>query len=135
MKYVVEQAQKLAMLSASLLITGDIGIGKDFFVYVCYQVSFRAGKFYLALNCAFISEDAVESELFGYVSEGKKGFFEQANGGSVLLDEIGEMLLRMQAKLLRFFNDGIFRRVGEDYEVYVDVRVICVTQKNLVELV
>ena len=64
-----------------------------------------------------------------------KGFFEQANGGSVLLDEIGEMSPRMQTKLLRFLNDGTFRRVGEDHEVHVDVRVICATQKNLVELV
>ncbi|MCY0622080.1 sigma 54-interacting transcriptional regulator, partial [Klebsiella pneumoniae] len=87
------------------------------------------------LNCASIPEDAVESELFGHAPEGKKGFFEQANGGSVLLDEIGEMSPRMQAKLLRFLNDGTFRRVGEDHEVHVDVRVICATQKNLVELV
>lgn len=133
--YVVEQAQKLAMLSAPLLITGDTGTGKDLFAYACHQASPRAGKPYLALNCASIPEDAVESELFGHAPEGKKGFFEQANGGSVLLDEIGEMSPRMQAKLLRFLNDGTFRRVGEDHEVHVDVRVICATQKNLVELV
>ena len=135
MKHVVEQAQKLAMLSAPLLITGDTGTGKDLFAYACHQASPRAGKPYLALNCASIPEDAVESELFGHAPEGKKGFFEQANGGSVLLDEIGEMSPRMQAKLLRFLNDGTFRRVGEDHEVHVDVRVICATQKNLVELV
>jgi transcriptional regulator of aroF, aroG, tyrA and aromatic amino acid transport len=88
------------------------------------------GKPYLALNCASIPEDAVESELFGHAPEGKKGFFEQANGGSVLLDEIGEMSPRMQAKLLRFLNDGTFRRVGEDHEVHVDVRVICATRKT-----
>ena len=103
--------------------------------YACHQASPRASKPYLALNCASIPEDAVESELFGHAPEGKKGFFEQANGGSVLLDEIGEMSPRMQAKLLRFLNDGTFRRVGEDHEVHVDVRVICATQKNLVELV
>ena len=135
MKHVVEQAQKLAMLSAPLLITGDTGTGKDLFAYACHQASPRASKPYLALNCASIPEDAVESELFGHAPEGKKGFFEQANGGSVLLDEIGEMSPRMQAKLLRFLNDGTFRRVGEDHEVHVDVRVICATQKNLVELV
>ena len=84
----------------------------------------------------------MESELFGHAPgaypnalEGKKGFFEQANGGSVLLDEIGEMSPRMQTKLLRFLNDGTFRRVGEEHEVHVDVRVICATQKNLTELV
>ncbi|ECY5832916.1 transcriptional regulator TyrR [Salmonella enterica subsp. enterica serovar Enteritidis] len=114
MKHVVEQARKLAMLSAPLLITGDTGTGKDLFAYACHQASPRSAKPYLALNCASIPEDAVESELFGHAPEGKKGFFEQANGGSVLLDEIGEMSPRMQAKLLRFLNDGTFRRVGED---------------------
>ncbi len=130
-----ELARKLAMLSAPLLITGDTGTGKDLFAYACHQASPRSAKPYLALNCASIPEDAVESELFGHAPEGKKGFFEQANGGSVLLDEIGEMSPRMQAKLLRFLNDGTFRRVGEDHEIHVDVRVICATQKNLVELV
>lgn len=87
-------------------------------------------------------DDVVESELFGYAAgaypnaiEGKKGFFEQANGGTVLLDEIGEMSPQMQIKLLRFLNDGTFRRVGEEEEVNVDVRIICATQKNLWELV
>ncbi|MCP6491990.1 sigma 54-interacting transcriptional regulator, partial [Klebsiella pneumoniae] len=75
MKHVVEQAQKLAMLSAPLLITGDTGTGKDLFAYACHQASPRAGKPYLALNCASIPEDAVESELFGHAPEGKKGFF------------------------------------------------------------
>lgn len=135
MRHVVEQARKLAMLTAPLLISGDTGTGKDLLALACHLASPRAAKPYLALNCASIPEDAVESELFGHAPEGKKGFFEQANGGSVLLDEIGEMSPRMQAKLLRFLNDGTFRRVGEDHEVHVDVRVICATQKNLVELV
>lgn len=142
MRQVVEQARKMAMLNAPLLIIGDTGTGKDLLAHACHQASPRAGKPYLALNCASIPEDVVESELFGHAPgayanavEGKKGFFEQANGGSVLLDEIGEMSPRMQAKLLRFLNDGTFRRVGEEHEVHVDVRVICATQKNLVELV
>ncbi|WP_058910245.1 transcriptional regulator TyrR [Entomohabitans teleogrylli] len=142
MRHVVEQARKLAMLNAPLLIVGDTGTGKDLLAHACHLASPRAQKPYLALNCASIPEDAVESELFGHApgawanaQEGKKGFFEQANGGSVLLDEIGEMSPRMQAKLLRFLNDGTFRRVGEEHEVHVDVRVICATQKNLVELV
>ncbi|VFS27088.1 Transcriptional regulatory protein tyrR [Serratia liquefaciens] len=123
------------MLSAPLLIVGDTGTGKDLLAHACHLASPRAGKPYLALNCGSIPEDAVESELFGDALQGKKGFFEQANGGSVLLDEIGEMSPRMQTKLLRFLNDGTFRRVGEDHEVHVDVRVICATQKNLIELV
>ena len=142
MRHVVEQARKFAMLNAPLLIVGDTGTGKDQLARACHQASPRADKPYLALNCGSIPEDVVESELFGHAPgayanavEGKKGFFEQANGGSVLLDEIGEMSPRMQTKLLRFLNDGTFRRVGEEHEVHVDVRVICATQKNLVEMV
>lgn len=112
---------------------GDTGTGRSRFTPAIRQA--QSGQTCPALNCASIPEDAVESELFGHAPEGKKGFFEQANGGSVLLDEIGEMSPRMQTKLLRFLNDGTFRRVGEDHEVHVDVRVICATQKNLVELV
>ncbi|WP_297201080.1 transcriptional regulator TyrR [uncultured Pluralibacter sp.] len=135
MRQVIDQARKLAMLSAPLLIVGETGTGKDQLAHACHLASPRADKPYMALNCASIPEDAVESELFGHAPEGKKGFFEQASGGSVLLDEIGEMSPGMQTKLLRFLNDGTFRRVGEDREVHVDVRVICATQKNLTELV
>lgn len=135
MRQVVEQARKMAMLNAPLLIIGDTGTGKDLLAHACHLGSPRRAQPFLALNCASIPEDAVESELFGHAPDGKKGFFEQASGGSVLLDEIGEMSPRMQVKLLRFLNDGTFRRVGEDSEVHVDVRVICATQKNLVDLV
>ncbi len=135
MRRVVEQAQKLAMLSAPLLITGDTGSGKNFFAYACHQASPRAGK-HLALNCASIPEDAAgEVNCLVMLRKGRKDSLSRRTVRSVLLDEIGEMSPRMQAKLLRFLNDGTFRRVGEDHEVHVDVRVICATQKNLVELV
>ena len=142
MRQVLDQARKLAMLDAPLLIVGDTGTGKDLLAHACHLRSARGKKPFLGLNCASLPDEVVESELFGYAAgaypnavEGKKGFFEQANGGSVLLDEIGEMSPRMQIKLLRFLNDGTFRRVGEEHEVKVDVRVMCATQKNLVELV
>ncbi|MDU6412298.1 MAG: transcriptional regulator TyrR [Yersiniaceae bacterium] len=142
MRQVLDQARKLAMLDAPLLIMGDTGTGKDLLARACHLRSPRGKQPFLGLNCASLPDDVVESELFGYAAgaypnalEGKKGFFEQANGGTVLLDEIGEMSPRMQIKLLRFLNDGTFRRVGEENEVHVDVRVICATQKNLVELV
>ena len=142
MRQVVDQARKLAMHDAPLLIVGDTGTGKDMLARACHLRSARGKKPFLALNCASLPDDVAESELFGHAAgaypnalEGKKGFFEQANGGSVLLDEIGEMSPRMQTKLLRFLNDGTFRRVGEEHEVHVDVRVICATQKNLIELV
>ena len=121
---------------------GDTGTGKDLFAKACHLLSPRAREPFLGLNCASMPDDVVESELFGYAAgaypnaiEGKKGFFEQANRGTVLLDEIGEMSPQMQIKLLRFLNDGTFRRVGEEHEVKVDVRIICATQKNLWELV
>lgn len=142
MRQVLEQARKLAMLDAPLLIVGDTGTGKDVLARACHLRSPRGKQPFLALNCAALPDDVAESELFGHAAgaypnalEGKKGFFEQANGGSVLLDEIGEMTPRMQTKLLRFLNDGTFRRVGEEHEVSVDVRVICATQKNLIDLV
>ena len=142
MRQVVDQARKLAMLDAPLLIVGDTGTGKDMLARACHLRSARGKKPFLALNCASLPDDVAESELFGHAAgaypnalEGKKGFFEQASGGSVLLDEIGEMSPSMQTKLLRFLNDGTFRRVGEEHEVHVDVRVICATQKNLMELV
>ncbi len=142
MRQVLDQARKLAMLDAPLLITGDTGTGKDLLAHACHLRSPRGKQPFLALNCAALPDEVAESELFGHAPgaypnalEGKKGFFEQANGGSVLLDEIGEMSPRMQTKLLRFLNDGTFRRVGEDHEIRVDVRVICATQKNLIDLV
>jgi transcriptional regulator of aroF, aroG, tyrA and aromatic amino acid transport len=142
MRQVVDQARKLAMLDAPLLIVGHTGTGKDMLARACHLRSARGKKPFLALNCASLPDDVAESELFGHAAgaypnalEGKKGFFEQASGGSVLLDEIGEMTPRMQTKLLRFLNDGTFRRVGEEHEVHVDVRVICATQKNLTEMV
>ncbi|WP_416778474.1 transcriptional regulator TyrR [Xenorhabdus budapestensis] len=142
MVHVVEQAHKIAMLDLPLLLIGDTGTGKDEFAKACHLRSARGKQPFLGLNCASMPDDVVESELFGYAAgaypnalEGKKGFFEQANGGTVLLDEIGEMSPQMQIKLLRFLNDGTFRRVGEDNEVKVNVRIICATQKNLVELV
>ncbi|MBJ7220946.1 MULTISPECIES: transcriptional regulator TyrR [unclassified Brenneria] len=142
MRQVVEQARKLAMLDAPLLIIGDTGTGKDMLARACHLRGPRGKQPFLALNCAALPDDVMESELYGHAPgaypnalEGKKGFFEQADGGSVLLDEVGEMSAQMQTKLLRFLNDGTFRRVGEDHEMHVNVRVICATQKNLLEMV
>ncbi|WP_159566382.1 transcriptional regulator TyrR [Budvicia diplopodorum] len=142
MRQLIEQANKLAVLDAPLLIIGDTGTGKDELAQASHLRSARRDKPFLALSCASLPDDVVESELFGQAASGypnvveaKKGFFEQANGGSVLLDSISEMSPTMQSKLLRFLNDGTFRRVGEDNEVHVDVRVICATQKSLLNLV
>ena len=141
-RQIIHQAQKLAMHDAPLLLIGETGTGKDILARASHLQSARREAPFLALNCAGLPDDVAENELYGYAAgaypnalEGKKGFFEQAKGGTVLLDEIAEMSAHMQSKLLRFLNDGTFRRVGEESEVHVNVRVICSTQKSLEQLV
>ena len=138
----VELARKVSVTDVPVLLTGETGTGKEVFAQAIHQHSSRAGKAFVAVNCSAFSKELLESEIFGHKAgaftgalKEKKGLFEEADQGTIFLDEIGEMSPRMQAKLLRFLNDGTFRRVGEDHEVHVDVRVICATQKNLVELV
>ena len=142
MKKLIAQAKAFSMQREPLLIIGETGTGKDLLASACHQYSPRGDRTFLGLNCAAMPDEVVESELYGHaagaylgVLESKKGFFEQANGGSVLLDGIDEMSFQMQTKLLRFINDGYFRRVGDDNEVYVDVRIICATKVDLAELV
>ncbi|MBF0785670.1 sigma-54-dependent transcriptional regulator [Muribacter muris] len=137
MRAVIEQAKKFATLNAPLLIQGETGTGKDLFAKACHQFSFRRDQKFIAVNCAGLPAEEAESEMFGHRRNGQEsiGFFEYANGGTVLLDGIAELSLEMQAKLLRFLNDGSFRRVGEDKEIHVDVRVICTSQQPLATLV
>ncbi|PXZ07244.1 transcriptional regulator TyrR [Gilliamella apicola] len=142
MQKLIAQAKAFSLQREPLLITGETGTGKDLLATACHQYSPRGEQTFLGLNCAAMPDDVVESELYGHAAgaypgalESKKGFFEQANGGSVLLDGIDEMSFQMQTKLLRFINDGYFRRVGDDNEVYVDVRIICATKVDLAELV
>lgn len=134
---VIEQAKKFALLNAPLLIEGETGTGKDLIAKACHQVSHRSQEKFIAVNCAGLPEEEAETEMFGHHGNNKEsvGFFEYANGGTVLLDAVSELSLEMQAKLLRFLNDGSFRRVGEDQERKVDVRVICTSQKPLEQLV
>ncbi|MBV7297685.1 transcriptional regulator TyrR [Enterovibrio paralichthyis] len=135
----VNQAKKFALLDAPLLIQGETGTGKEMLAKACHQRSHRAEKPFLLVNCVSMPDDAAETELFGCAPgsdhEGKKGQLEQADGGTVFLYEVGEMSQHLQIKLLRFMQDGTFRRVGEEKEIKVDVRVICSTQKNISERV
>lgn len=142
MQKLIAQAKAFSIQREPLLISGETGTGKDLLANACHQYSPRGDQAFLALNCAAMPDEVVESELYGHAAgaypgaiESKKGFFEQANGGSVLLDGIDEMSFQMQTKLLRFINDGYFRRVGDDNEVYVDVRIICATKVDLADLV
>jgi len=137
------RADRVALVEAPLMILGETGTGKELVARACHQRSGRQGAAFLALNAAALPESLAESELFGYASGafsgaqrgGKPGLFEMANGGTVFLDEIGEMSLYLQAKLLRFLNDGSFRRVGGEREQVADVRIICATHRNLEQMV
>ncbi|CAB1404116.1 sigma-54-dependent transcriptional regulator [Pseudomonas fluorescens] len=137
------RAQRVAALDAPLLIQGETGTGKELVARACHAISARHSAPFLALNCAALPENLAESELFGYAPGaftgaargGKPGLMELANQGTVFLDEIGEMSPYLQAKLLRFLNDGSFRRVGGDREVKVDVRILSATHRDLEKMV
>ncbi|MFL9756230.1 transcriptional regulator TyrR [Vibrio cyclitrophicus] len=139
-KALISQAKKLAMLDQPLLIEGDTGTGKEMLAKACHNRSNRSSFPFLILSCASMPDDVAETELFGHApgsfnhEQGHKGIFEQANGGTVFLDEIGEMSPHLQIKLLRFLQDGSFRRVGEEEEMHADVRIIASTRHRLSEL-
>lgn len=137
------RALRVAALDAPLLIHGETGTGKELVARACHAISSRHAAPFLALNCAALPENLAESELFGYAPGaftgaqrgGKPGLMELANQGTVFLDEIGEMSPYLQAKLLRFLNDGSFRRVGGDREVRVNVRILSATHRDLEKMV
>lgn len=137
------RAARAAVVDAPLLVLGETGTGKELIALACHTASLRAQQPFLALNCAALPENLAESELFGYAPGaftgaqrgGKPGLLELANHGTVFLDEIGEMSPYLQAKLLRFLNDGSFRRVGGERELKVDVRIISATHRNLEQMV
>ncbi|MGR6980934.1 sigma 54-interacting transcriptional regulator [Testudinibacter sp. P27/CKL/0425] len=133
MRQLLKQLKQFAQSDAPLLIQGETGSGKDLFAKLCHQWSHRQAEKFIAVNCAGLPSEAAEQEMFGDSSHGNHstGFFEYANHGTVLLDSINELSLSLQAKLLRFLNDGSYRRVGEEQEHYANVRVICTSQRPL----
>jgi DNA-binding NtrC family response regulator len=137
---VVEAAQRAAISSVPVLITGETGTGKDVLATYLHNHSSRKGKPFIAVNCGAIPESLIESELFGHEKGAftgatgiQKGLFEQANGGSLFLDEVGELPILMQVKFLRALQSGRIRRVGGNEEIAVDVRVIAATNRDLTE--
>ncbi|USD38573.1 MULTISPECIES: transcriptional regulator TyrR [Ferrimonas] len=138
MKAVLEQARRMAQLEAPLLISGETGTGKELMARACHDASLRAEKSFVVINCASLPDAVAESELFGFASAPgqpvKKGVIEQADGGTIFLDEVADMSAQLQVKLLRFIQDGCFRRVGDDEEIAVDVRIICASQRDLSDL-
>lgn len=141
MKNVLEMMGKVAKSEAStVLIQGESGTGKELVAKWIHYESSRAEKPFVAINCAAVPATLLESELFGHekgaftdAKAAKKGLFELADGGTVFLDEIGDMEMGMQAKLLRFLEDRTFRRIGGAKVISVDVRIISATNKELLK--
>lgn len=129
---------RVANTETTVLIEGESGTGKELVARAIHENSFRRDKAFIAINCGAITETLLESELFGYergaftgADKTHAGIFEAVNGGTCLLDEIGEMPLPMQAKLLRVLQDGEVRRVGSTREIHVDVRILAATHRDL----
>ena len=140
LKKVLKDAQKLSRTKTTALIQGPSGTGKELLARLIHRESPRQTKPLVVLNCAALPETLLESELFGYEkgaftgAGGRKiGKFETANEGTIFLDEIGEMNPGIQAKLLRVLQEGVFYRVGGNTPIYVDVRVLSATNKNLLQ--
>ncbi|MFN2257794.1 MAG: sigma-54-dependent transcriptional regulator [Desulfuromonadaceae bacterium] len=137
----MDVVKKIARSDAgTVLIQGESGTGKELVARALHEGSSRADKPFMAINCAAVPESLLESELMGHekgaftdAKTQKKGLFEMANGGTVFLDEIGDMQMGMQAKLLRVLEERSFRRVGGSKEVRVDVRIIAATNKELLQ--
>lgn len=138
-KNIQQQTLRFAKLDFPVLITGETGTGKELFARALHESGKRVKAPFLAINCATLAENLLESELFGYApgafsgaqKTGKLGLFEMAKNGTIFLDEIGEMSIYLQAKLLRFLQDFTFRRIGGTNEIKVDVRIVCATHRNL----
>lgn len=141
MALVLEETLKVAKYDCNVLITGETGVGKDRIASLVQKNSSRRMQPFLKINCASISKDLIESELFGYEKgsftganpSGKKGYFEMADNGTIFLDEVGELPLDVQAKLLRVIQDGEFYRVGGSRTIKTNVRILSATNKDLEE--
>ena len=141
MRSLMTMANKAAKASSTVLIIGETGTGKELVARHIHQTSDRASKPIVSVNCAAIPETLIESELFGYekgsftgANAQRVGLIEAADGGTLFLDEIGELPPSAQARLLRFIQEGEIRRIGSVQSSSVDVRLICATHRNLMEL-
>jgi transcriptional regulator with PAS, ATPase and Fis domain len=142
MRELIQLAKTVAQSKATVLIQGESGTGKELLASLVHDNSTRAGRPFVAINCAAIPENLLESELFGYergaftgAVSSKAGKFEFANGGTLLLDEISEMDIRLQAKLLRVLQEGEVDRIGGRKPIPVDVRIIATCNRNLADCV
>ncbi len=136
--HIREMIDKVAPTDARVLITGPNGTGKELVAHQLHEKSNRSGKPIVEVNCAAIPSELIESELFGHIKgaftsavKDRAGKFEAANGGTIFLDEIGDMSLPAQAKVLRALQENLIQRVGADKDIKVDVRVVAATNKDL----
>ena len=140
MKDIFETVRRLAKFNTTVMIRGESGTGKELIARAIHHNSPRKGKPFIAINCGAIPENLMESELFGHkagsftdAKRDKKGLFEEANGGTIFLDEIGEMPLHLQVKLLRVLQEHQIHRVGDERPTDIDVRIIAATLRDLEE--
>ena len=138
MRKLYDQIERIAPADGSVLITGESGTGKELVAKALHQLSDRAEQSFQAVNCAGIPADLMESEFFGHAAgaftgaqKKRQGLLKQADGGTLLLDEIGEMPMALQAKLLRVLQEGTIRAVGSDEEETVNVRILAATHQDL----
>ncbi|MBI4534634.1 MAG: sigma-54-dependent Fis family transcriptional regulator, partial [Ignavibacteriae bacterium] len=141
-KEVLTVIERVAPTDARVLITGENGVGKELVAKAIHRLSRRRGNPLVEVNCAAIPNELIESELFGHekgaftgATNQRIGKFEMADGGTIFLDEIGDMSLNAQAKVLRALEEGRIERVGGNKQISVDVRVIAATNKNVVEAI
>lgn len=136
----IDLAKKVAETDTTVLLTGETGTGKEVFAQAIHQASRRFNQNFVAINCSAFSKDLLESEMFGHKAgaftgaiKDQKGLFEEAHNGTIFLDEIGEMALDLQAKLLRIIESGELLKVGESKPIKVNVRIIAATNRDLLK--
>jgi PAS domain S-box-containing protein len=136
--YAIQKAKQVASTNAAVLLEGETGVGKELFANLIHQKSYRNNKPFVKINCAALPPELIESELFGHEKgsftsavQSRKGRFELADGGTIFLDEIGELPLSLQPKLLRVLQNGEFERIGGQHTIKVDVRIVSATNRNL----
>ena len=138
----IEKAMQVAPTDISVLVTGESGVGKESIPKIIHQLSHRKHGKYIAVNCGAIPEGTIDSELFGHekgaftgATQNRSGYFEVANGGTIFLDEVGELPLTTQVRLLRVLENGEFIKVGSSAVLKTDVRIVAATNVNMFEAI